>query len=146
MQGQLFHLPNALSPAKLLDGGVNEKNYYQQWATNSLHKTAKWTGWIPGHYNQMVWNTRKRSVARPALRLCRRIAHLTTTCEWYIWTADTPHQATSHTRSHIRINSIIHIFYYKEFKCIILHKIKDTFYRRYTIKLVIQLINADIKT
>jgi hypothetical protein len=59
MQGQLFHLPNALSTAKLLDGGVNEKNYYQQWATNSLPKTAKWTGWIPGHYNQMIWNTTK---------------------------------------------------------------------------------------
>ena len=50
---------NTPSTAKLQDGWVNEKNYYQQWATNSLPKTANWTGWFPGHYNQMVWNTTK---------------------------------------------------------------------------------------
>ncbi|MGC2572491.1 MAG: CAP domain-containing protein [Candidatus Nitrosopolaris sp.] len=47
------------STAKLQEGWVNEKKYYQQWATDSLPKTANWTGWTPGHYNQMVWNTTK---------------------------------------------------------------------------------------
>ena len=47
------------STAKLQEGWVNEKKYYQQWATDSLPKTANWTGWMPGHYNQMVWNTTK---------------------------------------------------------------------------------------
>jgi hypothetical protein len=48
-----------ISTEKLMDGWVNEKNYYQKWVTNSLPRTANWTGWFPGHYNQMVWNTTK---------------------------------------------------------------------------------------
>jgi len=55
----VYNLGDPPSTAKLQEGGVNEKNYYQQWATNSLPKTANWTGWYPGHYNQMVWNTWK---------------------------------------------------------------------------------------
>jgi uncharacterized protein YkwD len=55
----VYNLGDPPSTAKLQEGWVNEKNYYQQWATNSLPKTANWTGWYPGHYNQMVWNTSK---------------------------------------------------------------------------------------
>jgi uncharacterized protein YkwD len=55
----VYNLGDPPSTAKLQEGWVNEKNYYQQWATNSLPKTANWTGWSPGHYNQMVWNTSK---------------------------------------------------------------------------------------
>ena len=59
MQAETYFMPNAPSTTKLQAGWVNEKNYYQKWATNSLPKTANWTGWFPGHYNQMVWNTTK---------------------------------------------------------------------------------------
>jgi uncharacterized protein YkwD len=55
----VYNLGDPPSTAKLQEGWVNEKNYYQQWATNSLPKTANWTGWSPGHYNQMVWKTSK---------------------------------------------------------------------------------------
>src|SRR4051812_26170779 len=55
----VYNLGDPPSTAKLQEGWVNEKNYYQQWATNSLPKTANWTGWYPGHYNQMVWKTTK---------------------------------------------------------------------------------------
>lgn len=55
----VFYLAGHPPTANLLDGWVNEKNYYQAWATNSLPKLANWTNWFPGHYNQMVWNTTK---------------------------------------------------------------------------------------
>jgi hypothetical protein len=48
--------PEPLPPAKdIIAGWINEKKYYQQWVTKSLPSTANWTGWSPGHYNQMVW-------------------------------------------------------------------------------------------
>jgi hypothetical protein len=59
MQAQTYFMPDAPSTVKLQEGWVNEKSYYKQWATNSLPRTANWTGWSPGHYNQMVWNTTK---------------------------------------------------------------------------------------
>jgi len=59
MNAIVYNLGDPPSTAKLQEGWVNEKNYYQQWATNSLPKTANWTGWSPGHYNQMVWKTSK---------------------------------------------------------------------------------------
>jgi uncharacterized protein YkwD len=59
LEAFVFNLSDPPSTAKLMAGWVNEKNYYQQWVTNSLPKTANWTGWSPGHYNQIVWNTTK---------------------------------------------------------------------------------------
>jgi hypothetical protein len=61
LNGVVFfvHDKNDHTTAKLQGGWENEKKYYQQWVTNSLPKTYNWTGWMPGHYNLMVWNTTK---------------------------------------------------------------------------------------
>ena len=59
LQAQVFFLSDPPSTSKLQAGWVNEKNYYQQWVTKTLPTTSNWTGWSPGHYNQMVWNTTK---------------------------------------------------------------------------------------